>query len=285
MAPAPNTLPDNTAVRVALWRALHVLLDPKPHVLDDTVGLKLVAPEPGWEKRPDMDPLRTRTFRTSIVARARVIEDLVEESAQRGVSQYVLLGAGLDTFAQRRPELASRLQVFEVEQPGTQAWKRARLEELGFALPAWLHFVPVDFEAHESWLQKIELAGFDAKKPAVVASTGVAMYLTLEAITAMLKQVASLAPGSTFAMSFIRPLALVDPEERPGYEAAIRGAAANGTPFLSFFAPPEIVALARDAGFKDVKHLSAPVLTQRYFAGRPDGLRPSSGEELIVATT
>jgi O-methyltransferase involved in polyketide biosynthesis len=111
------------------------------------------------------------------------------------------------------------------------------------------------------------------------------MYLTAEAISAMLKQVAALAPGSTFVLSFIRPIELVDPEERPGYAAAIRGARAAGTPFLSFFAPPEIVALAKAAGFKDVKHVSAADLTQRYFAGRADGLRPSSGEELIVATT
>jgi methyltransferase (TIGR00027 family) len=285
MVDAPDATPDTTALRVALWRALHVLLDSAPHVLKDEIGLKLVAPEPGWRDRPDMDPVRTRTFRTSIVARARFMEDLVEERANQGVSQYVLLGAGLDTFAQRRPDVASKLQVFEVEQPGTQAWKRKRLTELGFALPEWLHFVPVDFEARESWLQQLEKSSFDPRKPAVLTSTGVIMYLTAEAITAMLKQVASLAPGSTFVMSFIRPLELVDAEERPGYEAAIRGARAAGTPFVSFFAPPDIVALTKAAGFKDVKHVSAADLTQRYFAGRADGLRPSTGEELIVATT
>jgi O-methyltransferase involved in polyketide biosynthesis len=110
------------------------------------------------------------------------------------------------------------------------------------------------------------------------------MYLTTEAITAMLKQVATLAPGSTFVISFIRPLELVDAEERPAYAAAIRGARAAGTPFVSFFAPPDIVALAKAAGFEHVKHISAADLTQRYFAGRADGLKPSSGEELIVAT-
>jgi methyltransferase (TIGR00027 family) len=284
MADATSATPDTTALRVALWRALHVLLDAAPHVLEDEIGLKLVAPEPGWRDRPDMDPIRTRTFRTSMVARARFIEDLVEDRAQRGVSQYVLLGAGLDTFAQRRAELASKLQVFEVEQPGTQAWKRRRLTELGFAMPDWLHFVPVDFEARDSWLEQLVKAGFDPTKPAVLTSTGVIMYLTAEAITAMLKQVATLAPGSTFVLSFIRPIELVDAEERPSYEAAIRGSRAAGTPFVSFFAPAEIVSLAKAAGFKDVKHVSAADLTQRYFAGRADGLKPSSGEELIVAT-
>src|SRR5581483_1841308 len=106
-------VPDDTAVRVALWRALHVAVDPPPHVIEDEVGLKLAAPDEGWRNRPDMSPF-TRPFRASIVARARFVEDLVAERASRGVGQYVILGAGLDTFAQRRPELASRLVVFEI---------------------------------------------------------------------------------------------------------------------------------------------------------------------------
>src|ERR1700684_4404650 len=106
--------PDDTAVRVALWRAIHVQVDPPPHVLEDEIGLKLAAPDENWRHRPDMDPRGTSVFRASIVARARFIEDLVVEQAGRGVSQYVIVGAGLDTFAQRRPEIASRLTVFEV---------------------------------------------------------------------------------------------------------------------------------------------------------------------------
>src|SRR3954469_12723853 len=122
--------PDNTAVRTALWRALHVEVDSPPHVFEDVIGLKLAAPDEGWRNRPDMSPF-TRPFRASIVARARFIEDLVTEEAARGTRQYVILGAGLDTFAQRE-ELASRLAVFEIDQPGPQAWKRQRLVELGF---------------------------------------------------------------------------------------------------------------------------------------------------------
>ena len=133
--------PDSTAVRVALWRALHVEIDPRPHVLEDEIGLRMVAPGDGWRARPDMDPDGTRGFRASIVGRARFIEDLVAEQANRGVSQYVLLEAGLDTFAQRRPEIASRMRIFEVDQPGPQAWKRQRLAEQqgrhrGHAAPA-----------------------------------------------------------------------------------------------------------------------------------------------------
>ncbi len=282
--PEPAPEPDSTAVRVALWRALHVEVDSPPYVLDDEVGLQLVAPGDGWRDRPDMDPVFTAGFRASIVARARFIEDLVTAEAVRGVRQYVLLGAGLDTFAQRRPEMASRLQVFEVDRPAPQAWKRRRLTELGFGIPEWLRLVPVDFEA-TSWWDELSDAGFDAGQPAVVASTGVSMYLTREANAATLGQVASFAPGSTLAMTFLLPLALLDEHDRAGLEMAERGARASGTPFLSFFAPSDMLALAREAGFREALHVSLPELADRYFAGRADGFRPSSGEDLLVATT
>ena len=285
MPEKPKTSPDSTAVRVALWRALHVEVDPPPHVLEDELGLKLAAPDDGWRSRPDMSAF-TRPFRASIVARARFIEDLVPELAARGVGQYVILGAGLDTFAQRRPELASRLLIFEVDRPGPQAWKRQRLIDLGFGIPSYLRLVPVDFEAGETWCERLAEAGFDANRPAVVASTGVSMYLTKDAITATLRNVATLAPDSTLAMSFMLPIELADPEVRPGIERAAEGARANGTPFISFFTPTEMLELAREAGFRDVQHVSAAALAQRYFAGRTDGLRPpNNSEELLLATT
>ena len=277
---------DSTAVRVALWRAMHVEVDAPPHVFEDEIGLKLVAPEDGWRRRPDMDPQGTKQFRASIVAHARFIEDLVVEQTGRGVSQYVILGAGLDTFAQRRPEIASRLRVFEVDRPGPQAWKRQRLIELGFGIPEWLRFVPVDFEAGGSWWEGLAASGFEARRPAVVASTGVSMYLTKEAIATTLRQIAVLAPGSTVAMTFLLPVELADPEVRPGLEMAAKAARASGTPFISFFTPTEMLTLARAAGFREVQHVSAATLAERYFAGRTDGLRPpNNSEELLVAAT
>jgi methyltransferase (TIGR00027 family) len=277
--------PDNTALRVALWRALHVLSDPPPHVFDDTVGLALVAPDDDWQARPDMGPF-TRPFRASIVARARFVEDLVEQELARGVGQYVILGAGLDTFAQRRAHLGAQVRVFEIDEPATQAWKQQRLVELGLGVPPFLRFVPVNFERGETWRTCLDAAGFDAARPAVVASTGVSMYLSKEAVAATLRDVSSLATGSTLVMSFMLPIELVEPAVRPGIEAAARGARASGTPWLSFFTPAEMLDLARGAGFRSVTHVSADALTARYFAGRTDGLRlPSNSEELLVATT
>src|SRR5690349_8886584 len=165
MTDKTTAAPDSSAVRVALWRALHVQVDSPPYVLEDEIGLKLAAQEESWRQRPDMDPQGTRLFRASIVARARFIEDLVVEQAERGVSQYIILGAGLDTFAQRRPEVASRVRVFEIDQPGPQAWKRQRLIELGYGIPDWLRLVPVDFEAGAFWWEQLATASFDPGQP------------------------------------------------------------------------------------------------------------------------
>jgi len=207
---------------------MHVQVDPPLHVLEDEIGLRLAAPDDGWRRRQDMDQHATSRSRASIVARARFIEDLVVEQAGHGVSQYVILGAGLDTFVQRRPAIASGLRVFEIDQPRPQARKRQRLIELGFGIPEWLRLVAVDFEAGSSWWERLATAGFDAGQPAVVASTGVTMYLTRDATAATLRQIAALATGSTLAMTFMLPLPLVEPEERPGRQATEKFARAAG---------------------------------------------------------
>jgi len=232
-----------------------------------------------------MSPEFSKGMRASIVGRARFIEDLAEEQAKQGVTQYVILGAGLDTFAQRRPELASRLHVFEVDQPGPQAWKRKRLAEIGLAAPEGLHFVPVDFEAGQSWWEQLIAAGFDQSQPAVVVSTGVSMYLTKEANLATFRQMAKLAPGSTFAMTFMLSLGLLAPEERSTMEFVMKRAGEAGTPFLSLFSPPEIVAMANETGFKKSRYVSGDDLYQRFFAQRSDGLRAGSAEGFLVAST
>jgi len=274
--------PDNTAVRTALWRALHMQMDAKPYVLEDKIGLKLIDPPDDWQQRPDMK--FTKRLRASIVARARFIEDLIIEQSKHGISQYVILGAGLDTFAQRRPDIASKLQIYEIDQPDTLTWKQQRLIELGFGDPEYLHFVPVNFET-SSWWEQLLKAGFNANNPAVVACTGVSLYLTKDAITSILNQIATLASGSKLAMTFYLPTELLDEEDKPMQEIAEKGARAAATPFVSFFAPNEILALAREAGFKEAKTISTKDMEQYYFTNRTDNLLPATGEVFLLATT
>ncbi|MBO0802289.1 MAG: class I SAM-dependent methyltransferase [Nocardiopsaceae bacterium] len=269
---------DSTAVRTAMWRALHVLIDEPPHVLEDTLGLRIAGvDDDGWRKRPDMDPERTRPNRSSIVARARAAEDMVSSS---GARQYVILGAGLDTFALRHK---GTVRVFEVDAPAAQAWKRERLDELGVLDPGRLRLVPVDFEAGEPWLDKVVAAGLDPAIPAVVSMLGVTMYLTREAISATLRAAASLAAGSVMVFSYSRPVEMAPPEIRPILEGAAKGAAASGHPWLSLLAPDDAVALARGAGFGDVHVVTSADLHDRYFADRHDGLSPVGGEDLVIA--
>ncbi|MEN0060159.1 MAG: class I SAM-dependent methyltransferase [Bdellovibrio sp.] len=276
--------PEHTAVRVALWRALHVQIDPPPHIFTDEVGLKIID-EKNWRERPDMNPQFSKRMRASIVGRARFIEDLVEEQIKKGLTQYVILGAGLDTFAQRRPEITSHLEIFEVDQPGPQAWKQKRLLEIGYSTPPQLHFVPVDFESGQSWLDQLISAGFNISKPAVIVSTGVSMYLTKETNFATFCQIADLAAGSTFATTFMLTLDLMTPEEKFSMEFVMKKAKDAGTPFNSLFTPSEILELANKAGFEKASTVSGADLYRAYFSQRSDGLNAGTAECFLVAKT
>lgn len=275
-----NAQPDSSAVRTALWRALHVQIDPAPHVLVDEIGLAIAQPEPGWQQRRDMHPEGTAGHRLALVARTRFVEDLL---AAEGIGQYVLLGAGLDTFAQRHGH--DGVVVFEVDQPGPQAWKRQRLDALGFGGADHLRLVPVDFESDDDWWAELLSAGFDAAAPALVSSSGVSMYITKDATASTLARLALLAPGSIVAMTFMYPLELVDEVDRPALAGAVRGAQASGTPWLSFYSPEEIASLATDAGFLDVTCIPTNELAEQVIGDQSDGWRASSGEGILIART
>ena len=201
------------------------------------------------------------------------------------IGQYVLLGAGLDTFAQRHPDLSDRVRVFEIDQPGPQEWKRRRLDALGYGVPDHLRLVPVDFDAAQDWWPALLNAGFDADARSLTSSSGVSMYITKEATATTLRRLATVAPGSVVAMTYMLPIELAPPEDQPGLEGAARGAAASGTPWISFFEPDEIVALAVEAGFTDARSIATDELTAPYFADRSDGLRAAGGEAILLART
>ncbi|HET8573210.1 MAG TPA: class I SAM-dependent methyltransferase [Edaphocola sp.] len=272
--------PDNTALRTALWRALHVLTDAKPYVIEDKVGYELIQPEKDWQERPDMK--YTKRLRASIIARARFIEDMAKEQILKGAKQYVLLGAGLDSFAQRNTGISSQIDIYEIDQPDTLAWKEEKLIENGYMIPDNLHFVPVDFET-ASWWTKLLDKGFDLHQKTFVSCTGVTLYLTQDAIIETLTKMTLLAPGSALAIAFYLPLEQLDEEDRPIQEMAIKGAAASGTPFISFFSAEEIVKLAKETGLNDIQIVSTKDMTKKYFKDRTDNLAPASGEFLLVA--
>ncbi len=277
-------VPDSTAVRVSLWRAMHVQFDDKPHVLKDEIGLKLINPPESWKDRPDMHPIGTKPFRASIVLRSRFVEDLVMTELTKKTKQYVILGSGLDTFAQRKPELSSELTIYEIDKSPTLEWKKRRLIEEGYSLGPNHEFVPVDFESHISWIDELKKTNFDFSKPSILSFLGVSMYLTLDAIKETLTKVSLLPKGSKFIMTFMLPLELVDEKDKFGYEMSLKGARASGTPFISFFSPKEMLDFARSLGFKDLEHFSTTDLAKTYLKGRSDGLWPSTGEEILVIT-
>jgi methyltransferase (TIGR00027 family) len=274
--------PDNTALRTALWRALHVLIDSTPHIIEDKIGYELIKPEKGWQERPDIK--YTKRLRASVVGRARFVEDVVKEEMAKGIKQYVILGAGLDSFAQRNPAISSKVEVYEIDRPNTLAWKEEKLIENGYAIHDNLHFVPVDFET-SSWWTELLNKGFDVHEKTVVSCTGVTLYLTKEAIIDTLKKMTLLESGSTLAIAFYLPLEKLDQEDQPMQKIAISGAAASGTPFISFFSEEEIVTLAAEIGLKEIQTVSTKDMTEKYFKDRPDNLSPASGEFFLVAKT
>lgn len=272
----------NLAIKIAMWRALHLRVDAPPHVLKDDIGLQIAAPGIGWRRRGDMKKNRFRRARASIVARGRFIEDLVLEKNRLGVDQYVILGAGLDTFAQRRREFSETLRIFEVDDPDLQGWKRQRLVELGFGIPDHLQFVPAYLGITGIWWSQLLTKGFDPERPAVLAALGLSTCLSRETTWNMLCGAAGLAAKSVLVMTFMLPPNCVDPEERHIRQEIGRCAQAAGEPFMSYLVP-DILELAREAGFKKIQHLSSADLTERYFSDRVDRLCPSNSEHFLVA--
>lgn len=271
--------PDNTALRTALWRDLHVLTDDRPYIIEDRIGYELIKPEKDWQERPDMK--YTKRLRASIVARARFIEDMAKEQIEKGVRQYVLLGAGLDSFAQRNTSISSQIDIYEIDEPDTLAWKKEKLIENGYGVADNLHFVPVDFEV-SSWWDKLLHKGFNINQPTFISCTGVTLYLTKEAIGDMLKKMTMLAPKSVIAIAFYLPIEQLDEEDQPMQRIANEGAEASGTPFVSFFPIEEIVKLANEIGLKEIQIISTKDMIEKYFKDRTDNLVPASGEFFLV---
>lgn len=262
-----------TALRVALRRAVHQVLD-RPCVLDDPIAVPLLGTRFVFDQNGESGRV-ARAFRAFMAARSRYAEDRLAECVADGVTQYVILGAGLDTFAYRNP--FPRLRVFEVDFPATQAWKRQMLAEAAITPPADLTFVPLDFE-HKTLSEGLSENGFDCDRPAFFGWLGVVPYLTLEAFRATLAAVAKLPAGTAVSFDYALSPKSLGPLRRMALNALAERVAKAGEPFQLFFAPDELDAEFWRAGFRRFEQLDSSQINERYFARRSDGLKlPSPG--------
>ncbi|MFD8379532.1 class I SAM-dependent methyltransferase [Streptomyces sp. NPDC059679] len=287
--------PSRTAERVAVLRAAHQTLD-HGRLFHDPLAVRMLGADAD-DLLGKFDAARTapgrRRFRLFIAARSRFAEDHLAAAVARGVRQLVVLGAGLDTFAYRNPHEAAGLAVFEVDHPATQEWKRERLSGAGIPLPPSLTFAPVDFE-RESLGDGLAAAGFDPARPAFFSWLGVVPYLTREAVFGTLGHLAGLPGGAEAVFDYSEPPSAMTPRVRAAHRARAERVAALGEPFLSYFAPEQLAADLREAGFAAVEDLDAIRLLARYAGERANGSAgraPAEGERrstahvLRVATT
>ncbi|MGD0789045.1 MAG: class I SAM-dependent methyltransferase [Terracidiphilus sp.] len=260
-----------TALRVAIRRAAHQLME-QPRILDDPIAVRLLGP--GFARDMERASHRVaRDFRAFMAARSRYAEDRLAASVASGVAQYVILGAGLDTFAYRNP--FPSLRVFEVDFPSTQEWKRAMLAEAGIALPAGLTFVPLDFE-HKTLAAGLAEAGFDAGSAAFFGWLGVVPYLTLDAFRATLAAIAQLPAGSALSFDYAIAPETLSPLGRKAFDALAGRVAAAGEPFQLFFTPEQMASELRRAGFHRIEQVNSERLNELYFKDRADGLKLSA---------
>jgi methyltransferase (TIGR00027 family) len=278
--------PSKTANRVAMRRAAHQLLD-NPKVLDDPFAVSILSPESraNLTDEPSFMPaIAARYMRAFMVVRSRFAEDELARAVERGATQYVILGAGLDTFAYRNPYPEPALRVFEVDHPDTQAWKRERLATASIAVPSSLTFAPVDFERCTIG-EGLQAAKFDAGKMTFFSCLGVIMYLTRQAAISTLKFIASMPKGSGVVFDYSVARESLNVLQRIALDRLMRRVEAAGEPFRLFFDPAALASELRGFGFTLLDDLGVDEINERYFANRTDGLRVGGGLGRLISAT
>lgn len=270
-----------TAHQVALRRAAHQLVD-NPRVLDDPLALRIIGAEAESDLRSNPKEHRAfaRAFRAFMAARSRFAEDELGYAVVEGVRQYVVLGAGLDTFAYRNPH--TNLRVFEVDHPATQAWKREQLQAANISIPGSLTFVPVDFE-QQSLGDGLQQFGFDRGAPAFFSWLGVTPYLTHQACMSTLSFIASLPAGSGVVFDFAVERQLLNIGQRIAFDVLARRVAKAGEPFQLFFDPAKLQEELKGLGFWRTEFLQGAQINERYFKDRSDELKVRGGLGHLIA--
>jgi methyltransferase (TIGR00027 family) len=259
----------STAFGAAVLRAVHQVVDDPPRILDDVIAPRLVGPEVLESIRADPEPfltLESKGLRSHIVMRSRYAEDRLAAAAERGTGQYVVLGAGFDSFAYRQPSWAGALRVFEVDHVASQEAKRARLTAAGIAVPPNVALVAADLE--RAGLREALVAhGFDPGRPAFFSWLGVMVYMSTEAVDAIFAFVAAMPASSEVVFTFAQPEAVV------GISNTAKAAAAVGEPWRTRFEPAALAQRLRRLGFSALSLLLPSEAHERYFRARRDGLR------------
>jgi methyltransferase (TIGR00027 family) len=274
-----------TAVLPAVLRAAHQTLDGDPKILLDHIAGGLVEALLRDDPQAAPDELQTplmKRLRAVFVVRSRYAEDVLEEVSRRGVGQYVILGAGLDTFAYRQPPWARGIRVFEVDHPATQEWKCQLLRRAGIQAPEHLRFCPIDFET-TSLPEALRAVSFDLRTPTFFSWLGVTQYLTEAAIALTLEFVLSLPSGSGIVFSFLVPEDLLETNLRQELTSIAETAASSGEPWITRLEPTVLRRRLVQMGFSSVYHLTPESADEHYFHGRSDGLRAPLGEQLMRA--
>ena len=275
----------STATRVAELRAAHLLMDGEPKILDDRVVLRLLDAdviERIREHAAELNAPWLRGMRSHVLLRSRYTEDRLSEAVNRGVDQFVILGAGYDTFAYRQPEWASRLRIFEVDHPASQRAKRDRLKAAGIEIPPNLEFVSIDFE-HVSLRDGLGASGLDFSRPAFFSCLGVLVYLTEESAYGVFGLVASLPKSSEIVFTFSQPDSALDAAEMARRAKLASLADSMGEPWRTHFDRITLTGRLREMGFTEVLVLDPAEAQTRYFGGRTDGLRPPKRENVASA--
>jgi len=295
--------PSRTALATSLMRALHSRRDPSP-LLDDPWGDRLVPKSERdrfcqrilarMDSEAQAAALRspgsilddfflTNVAYPGVVIRSRYTEDALREATKRGTRQYVLIGAGFDSFALRRPAFSEALEIFEIDHPATQAFKIERIRDCGISLPPSVHFVSADL-ATEDLTTALARSSFRKDEPAFFSWLGVTVYLTREANLATLRAVANLgAPGSELVFTYVDQIEFDSDGPRSPGHANARAAAMMGEPYLSGFDPKQIANDLMRVGLELIEDLDGPKMSERYGRTGANALKPSVNMHIVRA--
>jgi methyltransferase (TIGR00027 family) len=278
-----SATPSRTILRPAIGRAAHQLFD-RPLIFTDPVAVGLVpeATEAAiLAAAEEHRALHSGLFRAAVALRARFAEDRLAAAAQRGVRQYLMLGAGLETFPWRQPDFARRMRLVLADQPASLAWSRERFAARKLTAPENLMFAAADL-ADGGFAGALIQAGVDLHVPTFVSALGVVHYLRADAVETLFGFVGKLPAGSEIVFTFPVPEDELSEDEREEVRVTVARTAAMGEPWRTRVPASEMAARLRRAGVADVFHLTPELAQQRYFAGRSDGLRAQRREQLIA---